>query len=129
VCAASAVVGGHWRLVAAGAGVPGVVLVGLALEPSSAQAWVLGLPSPGQVVSGLLGVVGWLVAVPDYAPPGSHVAATERTVLAMAGAVLGAIATISIARFWVAGVAGSGGSALEGLARTVGAALLLPVWP
>ena len=142
-----------------------MVLLCSALEPSSAQAWVLGLPSPGQVVSGLLGglghviggtvgklavtafdaiihalfapvaqfinarLVGWLVAVPDYAPAGSHVAATERTVLAMAGAALGAIATISVARFWVAGVAGSGGSAVEGLARTVGAALLLPMWP
>ena len=74
-------------------------------------------------------LIGWLVAVPDYAPPGSHVAATERTVLAMAGAALGAVATISIARFWAAGLAGSGGSALEGLARTVGAALFLPVWP
>ena len=74
-------------------------------------------------------LIGWLVAVPDYAPPGSHVAATERTVLAMAGAALGAVATISVARFWAAGLAGSGGSALEGLARTVGAALLLPIWP
>ena len=47
----------------------------------------------------------------------------------MAGAALGAVATISIARFWVAGIAGNGGSALEGLGRTVGAAMLLPVWP
>ena len=74
-------------------------------------------------------LLGWLVAVPDYARAGSHVAATEQTVLAMAGAALGAVATISIARFWAAGLAGSGGSALEGLARTVGAALLLPIWP
>ncbi len=108
------------------------------------------MPSPGQVISGLLGgighviggtvgklavtafdaiihalfapiahfintqLIGWLVAVPDYAPAGSHVAATEHTVLAMAGAALGAVATISIARFWAAGLAGSGGSALEG---------------
>jgi hypothetical protein len=74
-------------------------------------------------------LLGWLVAVPDYAPPDSQVAATERTVVAMAGAALGAVATISIARFWAAGLAGSGASALEGLARTVGAALFLPVWP
>ena len=74
-------------------------------------------------------LIAWLVAVPDYAPAGSHVAATERTVLAMAGAALGAVATISVARFWAAGLAGSGGSALEGLGRTVGAALLLPIWP
>ena len=74
-------------------------------------------------------LLGWLVAVPDYAPAGSHVAATERTVLVMAGAALAAVATISIARFWAAGLAGNGGSALEGLARTVGAALVLPLWP
>jgi hypothetical protein len=74
-------------------------------------------------------LLAWLVAVPDYAAPGSHVAATEQTLLAMAGVALGAVATISIARYWAAGVAGAGGSALEGLARTVGAALLLPVWP
>ena len=152
-------------LAAVGVGALVVTLLVSAAEPAPAQAWILGLPSPGQVIGGLLGgighviggtvgklavtafdaiihalfapiahfintqLIGWLVAVPDYAPPGSHVAATERTVLAMAGAALGAVATISIARFWVAGIAGSGGSALEGLARTVGAALLLPVWP
>ena len=88
------------------------MLLLLALEPSPAMAWLVELPSPGQVFSGLLGsvwqrdrrygrraratafdaiihalfapiaqfintqLIGWLVAVPDYAPPGSHVAAT-----------------------------------------------------
>ena len=155
----------HWHLAAVGACVLAAVLMVSAVAPTRAQAWILGLPSPGQVISGLLGgigsviggtvgklavtafdaiihalfapiahfintqLIGWLVAVPDYAPAGFHVAATEHTVLAMAGAALGAVATISIARFWPAGLAGSGGSALEGLARTVGAALLLPIWP
>jgi hypothetical protein len=157
--------GGHWELPVVGAGVLAVTLAFSALDPAPARAWLLGLPSPGSVISGLLGgighviggtvgkvavtafdaiihalfapiakfintqLLGWLVAVPDYARAGSHVAATEQTVLAMAGAALGAVATISIARFWAAGMAGSGGSALEGLARTVGAALLLPIWP
>ena len=156
---------GHLLLAAVGVSTLVVTLLVLVAAPSPAQASVFGLPSPGQLIGGLLGgvghviggtvgklavtafdaiihalfapiarfintqLIGWLVAVPDYAPPGSHVAATERTVVAMAGAALGAIATISVARFWVAGIAGSGGSALEGLARTVGAALLLPVWP
>jgi hypothetical protein len=44
-------------------------------------------------------LIAWLVAVPDYAPPGSHVATTEHTVLAMTGGV-GPAATISVARFW-----------------------------
>jgi hypothetical protein len=155
----------HGRVIAVGIGTLVVALGFVALEPSPAQAGILGLPSPGQVIGGLLGdlgnviggtvgklavtafeaiihalfapiahfinaqLIGWLVAVPDYASPGSHVASTERTVLAMAGAALGAIATISIARFWAAGLAGSGASAFEGLARTVGAAMFLPVWP
>ena len=162
---ARVIAGGHWQLPAVGAGVLAVTLGVSALDPAPAQAWLLGLPSPGSVISGLLGsigsaiggtvgkvavtafdaiihalfapiakfintqLLGWLVAVPDYARAGSHVAATEQTVLAMAGAALAAVATISIARFWAAGMAGSGGSALEGLARTVGAALLLPIWP
>jgi hypothetical protein len=156
---------GPLLLATVGAGALVVTMIVSAATPAPAQAWILGLPSPGQVISGLLGgighviggtvgklavtafdaiihalfapiahfintqLIGWLVAVPDYAPPGSHVAATEQTVLAMAGAALAAVATISIARFWVAGIAGSGGGVLEGLARTVGAAMLLPVWP
>jgi len=155
----------HWQLAVVGVCVLAITLLFSALEPRPAQAWLLGLPSPGQVIGGLLGgighviggtvgklavtafgaiihalfapiahfintqLIGWLVAVPDCAPAGSHVAATEQTVLAMAGAALGAVATISVARFWAAGLAGSGGSALEGLARTIGAALLLPIWP
>src|SRR5262249_24237771 len=154
-------VGGRWHVAAFAAALVVVTIGLLALSPSPARAWIIGLPSPGQVIGGLLGgvghmiggvagkaavaafdsirhalfapiahfidtqLIGWLVAVPDYARPGSHVAATERTVLAMAGAALGAVATISIARFWAAGLAGSGASALEGLARTVCAALLL----
>ncbi len=75
-------------------------------------------------------LIGWLVAVPDYAPPGSHVAATERTVLAMAGAALGAVATISIARFWAGRPGGQRRLGARGAWRApLGAALFLPVWP
>ncbi len=156
---------GHPGWVAAGVAAGLLVLVSGVAAPSEAQGAVLGLPSPGKVVSGLLGgvghvigggigkagvtvfdaiihalfapiarfinvqLLGWLVAVPDYARAGTHVAATEQTVLAMAGAAMGAVATITIARFWAAGLAGSGGAALEGLGRIVWAALMLPVWP
>jgi hypothetical protein len=75
-------------------------------------------------------LIGWLVAVPDFTQ--GNVAQLETTVCAMGGGLLGAVATISVARYWAAGFAGggdSGFSALEGLTRTVGAALLLAMWP
>jgi hypothetical protein len=75
-------------------------------------------------------LVGWLVAVPNFTQ--GNVSALERTVVAMGGGLLGAVATISVVRYWVAGFAGGGDSgfaALEGLTRTVGAALFLAMWP
>ena len=51
---------------------------------------------------------------------------------AICGGVLGAVATLSVIRYWLAGFAGggdSGFSALEGLVRTVGAALFIAIWP
>ena len=75
-------------------------------------------------------LIGWLVADPDFTQ--GNVAQLETTVGAMGGGLLGAVATISVARYWTAGFAGggdSGFSALEGLTRTVGAALLLAMWP
>src|SRR3954447_15387392 len=78
-------------------------------------------------------LLAWLVAVPDYAVPAStgpagrrggelaEVAGTTRT---MAFAALGAVGTVAGVRYWAAGLTGSGGvEALEGLARTVAAAL------
>ncbi len=109
---AAAFVRDYRQVVAIGVAVLAAMLLLSALEPSPAKAWLLELPSPGQVFSGLLGsvgnviggtvgklaltafdaiihalfapiaqfintqLIGWLVAVPDYAPPGSHVAAT-----------------------------------------------------
>ena len=51
------------------------------------------------------------------------------TVTAMAGGLLAAVATLSIARYWLIGHAGDGFAALEGLARTVAAAFALAMWP
>src|SRR5438105_2509351 len=48
------------------------------------------------------------------------------------GGLLGAVATISTVRYWAAGFAGGGDSgfaALEGLVRTVAAALFIASWP
>src|SRR6516164_1340553 len=75
-------------------------------------------------------LIGWLVAVPNLTQ--GNVAQLEQTVEAMGGGLLGAVATISTIRYWAAGFAGGGDAgfaALEGLTRTVGAALFLAIWP
>jgi hypothetical protein len=75
-------------------------------------------------------LIGWLITVPNLTQ--GNVLQLEQTVEAMGGGLLGAVATISIIRYWAAGFAGggdSGFSALEGLTRTVGAALFLAAWP
>ena len=78
-------------------------------------------------------VIGWLVAVPNFTTgPNNSIAALETTVVAMGGGLLGAVATFSVIRYWLAGFAGGGEAgfvALEGLTRTVGAALALALWP
>ena len=74
-------------------------------------------------------LIGWLTAIPDFAQ--GNVAQLEQTVAAICGGVLGAVATLSVIRYWLAGFAGSGApfTALEGLVRTVGAALFIAIWP
>ncbi len=75
-------------------------------------------------------LIGWLVTVPNLTQ--GNVARLEQTVEAMGGGLLGAVATFSTIRYWAAGFAGgsdSGFAALEGLTRTITAALLLAVWP
>src|SRR4051794_313670 len=84
-------------------------------------------------------LLAWLVAVPDYAirpesggagRDASNLAQLGATTSAMAFAALGAVGTVATIRYWAAGLTGSGGvEALEGLARTVGAALVIVLWP
>jgi hypothetical protein len=154
-----AALGGRGRLLALGAAILVAITMISAFAPSEARAVDL---NPGHWVSDALGgiaggigkvavtafdaiikhlfapiakfitveLIGWLVAVPDFTQ--GNVAQLETTVCAMGGGLLGAVATISVARYWAAGFAGgadSGFSALEGLTRTVGAALLLAIWP
>ena len=71
-------------------------------------------------------LIGWLITVPNLTQ--GNVTRLEQTVEAMGGGLLGAVATISTIRYWAAGFAGGGDSgfaALEGLTRTVAAALFL----
>jgi hypothetical protein len=84
-------------------------------------------------------LLSWLVAVPDYAirpetaragGGAGNLAELGATTSAMAFAALGAVGTVSAIRYWAAGLSGSGGfEALEGLGRTVGAALFIVLWP
>ena len=75
-------------------------------------------------------LIGWVITVPNLTQ--GNVTRLEQTVEAMGGGLLGAVATISTVRYWAAGFAGGGDSgfaALEGLVRTVAAALFLASWP
>ena len=75
-------------------------------------------------------LIGWVITVPNLTQ--GNVTRLEQTVEAMGGGLLGAVATISTVRYWAAGFAGGGDSgfaALEGLGRTVAAALFLASWP
>ncbi len=92
---------------------------------------------PAEVINRRL--LAWLVAVPDYAispqstsngRAGSNLAELASTTSAMAFALLAAVGTVAGLRYWAAGLSGSGGfDALEGLGRTVGAALFVVAWP
>ena len=102
-------------------------IVGLAVKAFEAIIKALFTPLAKFVTVAL---IGWLTAIPNFAQ--GHVAQLEQTVAAICGGVLGAVATISVIRYWLAGFAGggdSGFSALEGLVRTVGAALFIAIWP
>src|SRR3954452_22380825 len=92
---------------------------------------------PAEVINRHL--LAWLVAVPDYAispqstssgRAGSNLAELAATTSAMAFALLAAVGTVAGLRYWAAGLSGSGGfDALEGLGRTVAAALFVVAWP
>lgn len=102
-------------------------IVGLAVKAFEAIIKALFTPLAKFVTVAL---IGWLTAIPNFAQ--GHVAQLEQTVAAICGGVLGAVATISVIRYWLAGFAGggdSGFSALEGLVRTVAAALFIAIWP
>src|SRR3954470_19485508 len=72
-------------------------------------------------------LIGWLVEIPTFT--GGHIRRLQETIVAMGGGLLGAVATLAVVRYWLVGLAGDGFGALEGLARTVAAALALAMWP
>jgi hypothetical protein len=119
---------------AIGAGVDAVTggLGGAAVDGFSALLGTL-FSWPAEVINRRL--LAWLVAVPDYAistsgGAGSNLAELASTTSAMAFALLAAVGTVAGLRYWAAGLSGSGGfDALEGLGRTVAAALFVVAWP
>src|SRR4051812_7357863 len=123
---------------AIGAGVDAITggLGGAAVDGFSALLGKL-FSWPADVINRQL--LAWLVAVPDYAispqstaggRAGSNLAELASTTSAMAFALLAAVGTVAGLRYWAAGLSGSGGfNALEGLGRTVAAALFVVAWP
>src|SRR4051812_16414438 len=123
---------------ALGAGVDAITggLGGAAVDGFSALLGRL-FSWPAEVINRHL--LAWLVAVPDYAispqststgHAGSNLAELASTTSAMAFALLAAVGTVAGLRYWAAGLSGSGGfDALEGLGRTVAAAVFVVAWP
>jgi hypothetical protein len=78
----------------------------------------------------IAGVINALLTIPNF--DSGHVAELERTTVAIAAGMLTAVLTLSILRYYIAGLtdSGSGGfEALQGLARVVGAVSFIILWP
>jgi len=75
-------------------------------------------------------VIAGLLAIPNF--NSGHVAGLERTTVAIAAGMLTAVLTLSILRFYIAGLTNSasgGFEALQGVVRVVGAVGFIVLWP
>jgi len=75
-------------------------------------------------------VIAGLLAIPNF--NSGHVAGLEHTTVAIAAGMLSAVLTLSILRYYIAGLtdSGSGGfEALQGVVRVVGAVGFIVLWP
>jgi hypothetical protein len=75
-------------------------------------------------------VIAGLLAIPNFDT--GHVAALEQTTTAIAAGMLTAVLTLSILRYYIAGLTNSssgGFEALQGLVRVVGAVGFIILWP
>jgi hypothetical protein len=75
-------------------------------------------------------VIAGLLAIPNF--NSGHVAGLEHTTVAIAAGMLSAVLTLSILRYYLAGLtnSGSGGfEALQGLVRVTGAVGFIILWP
>ena len=78
----------------------------------------------------IAGVISALLAVPDFSE--GNVAQLETTTVALAAGMLSAVLTLSIVRYYLAGLTdrGAGGfEALQGVVRVVGAVGFIVLWP
>ncbi len=78
----------------------------------------------------ITGVINALLTIPNF--DNGQVAGLEKTTVAIAMGMLSAVLTLSIVRYYVAGLtdSGSGGfEALQGLVRVIGAVSFIVVWP
>jgi hypothetical protein len=78
----------------------------------------------------ITGVINGLLAIPNFDT--GHVAALEHTTVAISAGMLSAVLTLSILRYYLAGLGdgGSGGfEAIQGLVRVVGAVGFIIAWP
>ena len=78
----------------------------------------------------IAGVINALLTIPNF--DSGHVAELEQTTVAIAAGMLTAVLTLSILRYYVAGLtdSGSGGfEALQGVVRVIGAVGFIILWP
>lgn len=72
----------------------------------------------------------WLVSIPNFTS--GNVAELSHTTTAVAFGLIGVVLTLSVCRYWLAGLSTSGAGgieAIEGLSRTIGAAMFILGWP
>lgn len=78
----------------------------------------------------ITGVINGLLTIPNF--DSGHVAGLEHTTVAISAGMLSAVLTLSILRYYIAGLtdSGSGGfEALQGLVRVTGAVGFIILWP
>jgi hypothetical protein len=100
------------------------------VDPVQATSSILKQTFGGLAVAASPLLTGTLTQIPDFAAQSGGVVALERSTTAIGFAVAALVLTLSILRFALAGVSASGGfEGVEGVTRTVVAALAMLAWP
>jgi len=100
------------------------------VDPVQATGSILKQTFGGLAVAASPLLTGTLTQVPDYSSQSAGVVSLERSTTAIGFAIAALVLTLSILRFALAGVSASGGfEGVEGVTRTVVAALAMVAWP